>query len=473
MKKLIAVLVLVVLWLSLSVQAQAPGNNVVLIIVDDSGSVTTSAGSARRFQLAEVVIDALDDADLVNVVRFGTIAQLVFPSWTLVAGQRKGLKKGLRTSLALGSNTNVQAALEVALDQFAATVNLKHPQITFLISDGRFEITEALEHALARFKSAGIALYTLSVQVGEDPVRLQTVATLAGGAYLTQLSPTVLQRILRPEPSASTPFPWAEVTSQLRLELESQKQQSESEPISFQAMLMLEAQPIAEAQTLTTPWGIVEVSVRRIQLAINRQEVGEMARAGRHFRLTLPGLRPGRYHVQATATVLLRSGEAEQIVTLLSPQLALVVEAPAPASPVSAPQPVPTPRMITLALGALMGLTLLAVPLVRRLRRRRGTLHPGQEFAFAQERVTVGSAPENDLVVTGKGVGEVHLAIQKGQDGTFKLKDETGLGIEVNSKVVRLGDLRDGDLIGFGPYRMQFIVANNGFKLKVLNSSAS
>nr|BAL52685.1 hypothetical protein HGMM_F03A04C08 [uncultured prokaryote] len=452
--------------------AQALGNNVVMVIVDDSGSVMSSDSSARRFQLAEAIIDALDDADLVNIVRFATTAQALFPSWTLVAGQRKALKAALRTPLALGSATDVQAALALTLPQFAAVANLKRPGLVFLISDGQFEITEMLERLLARFKSAGIAIYTLSVRAGEDPLRLQTVATLAGGAYLPELSPTVLKRILRPEPSLreTTPFPWAEVTSRLRLELQSQKQVSESEPISFQATVWLDGRPLADEQALTTPWGAVTLSVRGVQLAINRQLVGEMTRAGRDFRLVLPSLRPGSHHVQATATVLLRSGEAEQAVTLLSPELSVGVEASTPPSPESVPQTTLPPQIIGLALGALMGLTLIVVPVARRLRQRRHTLRPGQELSFSKSRVTIGSAPENDLVVHGSGIGEVHLEIQQEPDGTFRIKDESGLGVDVNGKAMRWGDLRHGDLIGFGPYKMEFFVMDDGFKLKVLNN---
>lgn len=468
MSKLLVVLTICVLWLSLSAVAQVPNNNAVLVIVDDSGSVISSDTSARRFQLAGTIIDALDDADLVNIVRFGTSAQLVLPSWTLVAGQHKALKDALRTPLALGSNTNVQAALEVTLDQFALVAGHARRQIAFLISDGRFEITEPLERVLSRFKSMGVALYTLSVRAGgEDPLRLQTVATLAGGAYLTQLSRTVLQRILRPE---SSPFPWAEVTSRLRLELQSQKQINDGEPISFHATLLLDEQPIAETRILTTPWGTVELSVRSVQLAINKQMIGEMARAGRGFRLTLPSLRTGAHRAQATATVLLRSGDVEQVVTLLSPELALSVTAPIPASPVSAPQPMLSPHVIGVALGALMGLTLIAVPVARRLRQRRQVLRPGQEFVFAKERVSIGSAPENDLVVQGSGVGEVHLSIRQESDGKFTIKDESGLGVDVNGKQIRWGDLRDGALIGFGPYKMEFLMTDGGFKLRVLNN---
>lgn len=473
MRKLVTILAISALWVSLSAVAQAPYSNVVLVIVDDSNSVTSSDTSARRFQLAGTIIDALDDADLVNIVRFGTSAQLVLPSWTLVAGQRKALKEALRTPLALGSNTNVQAALEVTLDQFALVAGLKRRQIAFLISDGRFEITEPLERVLSRFKSMGIALYTLSVRAGEDPLRLQTVATLAGGAYLTQLSHTVLQRILRPEPlddRDATPFPWAEVTSRMRLELQSQKQIRDGEPVSFHATLLLDDRSVAEAQALTTPWGTVELSVRSVQLAINKQMIGEMARAGRGFRLTLPSLRPGAHRAQATATVLLRSGDVEQVVTLLSPELALSVAAPAPAIPINAPQPMLSPQVIGVALGALMGLTLIAVPVARRLRQRRRALRPGQEFAFAKEHISIGSAPENDLVVQSAGVGEVHLSIRQEPDGKFTIKDESGLGVDVNGKAVRWGDLRDGDFIGFGPYRMEFCVTDGGFKLRVLNN---
>lgn len=473
MNRLVAVLAILVLGVSLTAVAQAPGSNVVLVIVDESNSVTSSDTSARRFQLAGTIIDALDDADLVNIVRFGTSAQLVFPSWTLVAGQRKALKDALRTPLALGSNTNVQAALEVTLDQFALVAGLKRRQIAFLISDGRFEITEPLERVLSRFKSMGIALYTLSVRAGEDPLRLQTVATLAGGAYLAQLSHTALQRILRPEPPDdrdATPFPWAEVTSRMRLELQSQKQIRDGEPVPFHATLLLDDRSIDEAQVLTTPWGTVELSVRSVQLAINKQMIGEMARAGRGFRLTLPSLRTGAHRAQATATVLLRSGDVEQVVTLLSPEQALSVAAPAPAIPINAPQPMLPPQVIGVALGALMGLTLIAVPVARRLRQRRRALRPGQEFAFAKERVSIGSAPENDLVVQSAGVGEVHLSIRQESDGKFTIKDESGLGVDVNGKAVRWGDLRDGDFIGFGPYRMEFCVTDGGFKLRVLNN---
>jgi hypothetical protein len=475
MQRLITLLLIVLFvlpWLTFVAPAQRPSGNAVMIIVDESTSVTDSDHGALRWELARTIIDTLDDGDVVNMVRFASMARLVFPSWSLVAGQRTALKAALRAPMTLGVNTNVQEALEVARTQFAPVATLHRQRIVFLISDGRFTWSEELTKLLLQYKSTGIVIYTLNVNPAEDPVRLRAVATLTGGAHLSQLSSATLRQILRGKPSDDTPprpFPWAEIKSRLSVDLRGPERLTEREQILLEATVAFDGRPAADEQRIATPWGTVTLVVRRVQLSVDQQVVGDMARAAQRHRLRLPGLYVGTHRAQATAFVLLRSGDAEHVAIVVSPELALLVEAPPPDKPVTRPRPGFSMPTVGLALA---GLALLAVPVVRRMRRRRRALRPGQELTFEKECVTIGSASENDLVVPGEAIGDRHLSIQREPDGHCTIKDEAGLGIEVNNRPVRVGELHDGDLIGFGPYRLQFTVANGSLKLKVLNSSA-
>lgn len=458
---------ILILWLAAgicSAQTASSNDNAVIIVVDDSSSVLEAgAAAARRLEFAAAIISELSDGDLVNVVRFADSAKLVFPSWTLVAGQRESLKRALSAPVSVGVNTRITVALQTAFKQFRSLTPLKRRLMVFLISDGRFALDETAEALLLKFKQDAIPIYAISVIAG-DPVRLQTLAALTGGAYLTRLDQTNLQRILHSTVPERVPFPWAEIKSQLKVELVGPAHLTEGETVALQAAIKFGEDPISPTRNTSTAWGSATVTVRRVALLVDGQPTGDMSfdLASGSYEFRLPSLSPGLHRVQAVASLLLQSGDAEHLAELPSPEQSLTVEAQVQAEP--------SGQTSWLLLGS-GGLALLMISslVLRRVRRRKKAWQPGQEFTFNRDRVTIGSSSESDLVVPDERVGEVHLSIQRDGSDDFKVKDESGLGVAVNSREVRWADLHDADRIEFGPYTLEFLVKNSGFTLKVVN----
>lgn len=156
----------------------------VLIVVDDSGSMSGVSGHdpqgrSRQFW-CEKIIDAMKSSWLLQIIRFSDEAQVVLPSWTLV-GQREGIKRVCKSSL-LGGGTNVPAALREALKQLSALEGWSGPKLLFLLSDGEFFVSEELERILLEYRAQSIAIYPIPItKRGEIPASLELIAAITRG----------------------------------------------------------------------------------------------------------------------------------------------------------------------------------------------------------------------------------------------------------------------------------------------------
>ena len=78
-----------------------------------------------------------------------------------------------------------------------------------------------------------------------------------------------------------------------------------------------------------------------------------------------------------------------------------------------------------------------------------------------RDRITIGRAPDNDVVLDSPVVSRHHAVVRREKDGTFRLRDlNTPNGTFVNGRRVKSAVLKPGDQVRIGPYR--FVVGGRG-----------
>jgi DNA-binding NtrC family response regulator len=85
---------------------------------------------------------------------------------------------------------------------------------------------------------------------------------------------------------------------------------------------------------------------------------------------------------------------------------------------------------------------------------RLGSL-PVLAVPLAPGRTSLGRAPDNDLVLTLPEIGEHHAVIEAEEDGAMIVAIE-GEHLVIGGEAVAEADLRDGDAVGLGGYRVEW-----------------
>lgn len=83
----------------------------------------------------------------------------------------------------------------------------------------------------------------------------------------------------------------------------------------------------------------------------------------------------------------------------------------------------------------------------------------------------VGRAADNELVLDEPGVWDRHLTLEVQKDEGFTLQTEAGAFAAVNEEPQTSARLRNGDIISFGPVKVQFWLAaprQRGLRLREL-----
>ncbi len=76
-----------------------------------------------------------------------------------------------------------------------------------------------------------------------------------------------------------------------------------------------------------------------------------------------------------------------------------------------------------------------------------------QSYAFDKNEVTIGRDPYNDVYVDNPGVSRSHFKIDRGDTGEWRVTDlGSANGTYLNDRPVKVGTLRDGDVVQFGKY---------------------
>ncbi len=77
------------------------------------------------------------------------------------------------------------------------------------------------------------------------------------------------------------------------------------------------------------------------------------------------------------------------------------------------------------------------------------------EFTINQQRITIGRAPNCDIVLTDPTVSRVHAIIEKGQS-EYILRDQSTNGTFIKNRRITIHKLSDGDEFQIGPYKIVF-----------------
>lgn len=79
-----------------------------------------------------------------------------------------------------------------------------------------------------------------------------------------------------------------------------------------------------------------------------------------------------------------------------------------------------------------------------------------QNYTFDKSEITVGRDPYCDVYVDNPGVSRQHFRIERGDTGEYRVTDlGSSNGTYLNDRPVKVGTLRDGDVIQFGKYTVQ------------------
>lgn len=78
-----------------------------------------------------------------------------------------------------------------------------------------------------------------------------------------------------------------------------------------------------------------------------------------------------------------------------------------------------------------------------------------QRYSFDKSEITVGRDPYCDVYVDNPGVSRQHFKINYGETGEYRVTDAgSSNGTYLNDRPVKVGTLRDGDIVQFGKYSL-------------------
>jgi predicted component of type VI protein secretion system len=81
----------------------------------------------------------------------------------------------------------------------------------------------------------------------------------------------------------------------------------------------------------------------------------------------------------------------------------------------------------------------------------------GQRFRFEAESISIGRAPENDVVLNDAGVSRTHARIERKPSGWVLTDRASANGVALNgAAIVAAAPLREGDRIAVGPVTFEF-----------------
>uniref|UniRef100_A0A914PPI3 VWFA domain-containing protein n=1 Tax=Panagrolaimus davidi TaxID=227884 RepID=A0A914PPI3_9BILA len=140
-------------------KCKPPGMDLIFII-DASGSIGEDDYQlARDFVISIINSSIADESNRVGVIRFSTRATLV----TNLTYDLNAAMELVKYMYYDGDNTNIQAGLDMANDQFTFDGRIEVPQVALLITDGQPNEGGPTGPAADRLKSLGVNLFTIGV----------------------------------------------------------------------------------------------------------------------------------------------------------------------------------------------------------------------------------------------------------------------------------------------------------------------
>lgn len=101
-----------------------------------------------------------------------------------------------------------------------------------------------------------------------------------------------------------------------------------------------------------------------------------------------------------------------------------------------------------------------------------------REIRLTKDRITIGRAPHNDIVIDNRAISAEHAVIVTSATDSYLEDLNSTNGTQINGQPIRKHYLQDGDVIELARYRIRYVAgekkhaAGNAGVIKVLNGPA-
>lgn len=157
----------------------------IAIVLDSSGSMKAflfggNDPSGQRHKASKKLIDRLSSSDKVAVVDFDDVGRLALPLTRLADDAAREAAKDAVDSIDNSGGTNLDAGLQVAIEELRGHREAGRPQTIIFLTDGAGTYTPATAESARR---SGITIHTVGLGSEVDSQMLEGIAATTGGRY--------------------------------------------------------------------------------------------------------------------------------------------------------------------------------------------------------------------------------------------------------------------------------------------------
>ncbi|KAA9004715.1 VWA domain-containing protein [Paenibacillus spiritus] len=155
----------------------------IVLVIDDSGSMSQSDPSNRRYEAARELIASMDGDNRVAVVSFSDEAAVAQPLIRLKGNNRERVLAAIGGLSTTDGGTNLRGALAEAMNVITGASGKERGAMVILLSDGVSSLD--LESDLAAYREREVAVNTIGLALTEasGTSLLRDMAASTGGAY--------------------------------------------------------------------------------------------------------------------------------------------------------------------------------------------------------------------------------------------------------------------------------------------------
>lgn len=158
----------------------SPEFNDFIFVIDDSGSMSSTDPNMLRYEAMSQLIDSMEQDTRVGLVRFADSITDEVEMDYLTPAHRDKLRSSIDVAVSSGG-TNIQLALEKALEQYQASQSSGRYPVVVLLSDGESYVNAS---AISRdYLDAGVAISPVGLSEYVNVRMLESLAQSTGGQF--------------------------------------------------------------------------------------------------------------------------------------------------------------------------------------------------------------------------------------------------------------------------------------------------
>jgi hypothetical protein len=161
-------------------QPEPPATMDIVLIIDSSGSMSSTDPRRLRIAGAQVFVDTMVTGDYLGVVGFASSAYEVLPLHEL--GPNRQPEKDAISGIGQGGSTNIRAALDQGFAQLTGSPN-SNPKAAVLLTDGHHNVGSMTASSYQQYASRGWPIFTIGLSNGADENLLRAIASQTGGQF--------------------------------------------------------------------------------------------------------------------------------------------------------------------------------------------------------------------------------------------------------------------------------------------------